>query len=185
VPQSQRRDEEPLRRAAESAPREVQEVGHRAFCALVDNMERRCQSLARLRWEFTASLGGMQVRQFVEATSARLCGPPRTAALGAVNTGRMSDKREGLSNRSTFCLEHGADCVPCQLNGRTHITRSISLLSPQRMTTRVRDAATGKRYVCRLIPSQGPDEVALLLKETYRIQVGVRNIYLRFYIGRT
>lgn len=42
------------------------------------------------------------------------------------------------------------------------------------MTTRVRDAATGQRYVCRLIPSQGPDEVAFLLKETYRIQVGWR-----------
>lgn len=61
--QSQRRDEETLRRAAESAPREMQETGHRAFCALMDTMERRCQSLARLRWELTESLGDMQVRR--------------------------------------------------------------------------------------------------------------------------
>lgn len=42
----------------------------------------------------------------------------------------------------------------------------------QSMTTRVRDAATGKRYVCRLLACRGAEEVQFLLKETYRIQVG-------------
>lgn len=59
--QSQRRDDEALRRAAEAVPRETQEAGHRAFCALIDTMERRSQSLARLRWELTVNLGDTQV----------------------------------------------------------------------------------------------------------------------------
>eukprot|EP00752_Nemacystus_decipiens_P002026 g1941.t1 len=104
--ESQRRDDETLRRAAEAAPREIQEAGHRAFCLLIDTMERPCQSLARLRWELTADLGDMQ---------------------------------------ST--------------------------------TTRVRDAATGKRYVCRLLACRGREEVDFLLQEAYRIQE-IRNRHL-------
>ncbi|CAM9461013.1 unnamed protein product [Pylaiella littoralis] len=95
----QRRDDEALRRSAEAAPRETQEAGHRAFCTMIDTMERRCQSLARLRWEFTVDLG-----------------------------------------------------------------------DTQRMTTRVRDAATAKRYVCRLLPCREQEEVSFLLNEAYRIQ---------------
>ncbi|CBJ27288.1 Serine/threonine-protein kinase Nek3 (NimA-related protein kinase 3) [Ectocarpus siliculosus] len=104
--ESQRRDDEALRRAAEAVPCKTQEVGHRAFCALIDTMERRSQALGRLRWELTASLGDMQT-----------------------------------------------------------------------MTTRVRDAATGKRYVCRLLPCRSQEEVEFLLKEAYRTQE-IRNPYL-------
>ncbi|CAM9326541.1 unnamed protein product, partial [Ectocarpus sp. 12 AP-2014] len=104
--ESQRRDDEALRRAAEAVPCKTQEAGHRAFCALVDTMERRSQALGRLRWELTASLGDMQT-----------------------------------------------------------------------MTTRVRDAATGKRYVCRLLPCRSQEEVEFLLKEAYRTQE-IRNPYL-------
>lgn len=43
----------------------------------------------------------------------------------------------------------------------------------QTMTTRVRDVATGKRYICRLLPCRGEQEVECLLKEVYRIQVTV------------
>lgn len=39
------------------------------------------------------------------------------------------------------------------------------------MTARVRDAATGQRYVCRLVPCRGQEEVDFVLKEAYRIQV--------------
>ncbi|CAM9350037.1 unnamed protein product [Ectocarpus fasciculatus] len=104
--ESQRRDEEALRRAAESAPCKTQEAGQRAFCALIDTMERRSQALGRLRWELTASLGDMQT-----------------------------------------------------------------------MTTRVRDAATGKRYVCRLLPCRSQEEVDFLLNEAYRTQE-ISNPYL-------
>ncbi|CAM9362061.1 unnamed protein product, partial [Scytosiphon promiscuus] len=104
--ESLRRDLEALRRAAEAPPREVQEGGHRAFCALIDTMERRSPSLSRLRWELTANLGDMQ-----------------------------------------------------------------------RMTTRVRDAATGRRYVCHVLPCRGRKEVDYLLQEAYRIQE-IRNPYL-------
>ncbi|CAB1111168.1 unnamed protein product [Ectocarpus sp. CCAP 1310/34] len=45
------------------------------------------------------------------------------------------------------------------------------------MTTRVRDAATGKRYVCRLLPCRSQEEVEFLLKEAYRTQE-IRNPYL-------
>lgn len=59
--QKQRRGDELLRRAAETRPREEQEAGQRAFRNVIDIMERRSRSLDRLRWEFTAELGDMQV----------------------------------------------------------------------------------------------------------------------------
>lgn len=39
------------------------------------------------------------------------------------------------------------------------------------MTNRVIDASTGKRYICRILPCRGQDEVEVVLKEAYRIQV--------------
>eukprot|EP00903_Cladosiphon_okamuranus_P020324 g18647.t1 len=106
--ESQRRDDETLRRAAEATPRETQEAGHRAFCALMDTMERRCQSLGRLRWELTTDVGD---------------------------------------------------------------TQSITTW------VRVKDAASGKRSVCRLLACRGAEDEEYLLKETYRIQE-IRNPYL-------
>lgn len=97
--------------------------------------------------------------------------PPKSCHASVAGTGRPTSGGLFAQNASPLKAEKQPpsvawqDPLPFPENDTWHACFA------QSMTTRVRDAANGKRYVCRLLACRGPEEVEFLVKETYRIQV--------------
>ncbi|CAM9792577.1 unnamed protein product [Ascophyllum nodosum] len=82
-------------------------------------------------------------------------------------------KRQEVGHRA-FCATVGAMERRAPSISRLRWELTVNLENTQDMTCRVRDAATRKRYMCRILPCRGQQEIDAVLLEAYRIQE-VRN----------